>query len=130
MATTARRLSRTDGRGRPPGPETTLDIITSLRTQLSEFGLDKPIWINETNAPPFDDPAQSWEAPVFRVTQSEQAAFLLQEFAFALSLGVDRIGVYKWVDEPRPQAGSPSSRTRSPSPSAHPPRPQRASRSA
>jgi hypothetical protein len=82
-------------------PETTLDIIGSLQATLDEFGLgDKAIWINETNAPPYDDPAQRWDAPVFEVTQEMQASFLLQEFALALSMGVERIAVYKWIDEP------------------------------
>lgn len=82
-------------------PETTIDIIGALREMLGEFGLqDKPIWINETNAPPYDDPAQPWDNPGFAVTQEMQASFLLQEFALALSLGVERIGVYKWIDEP------------------------------
>jgi len=86
-------------------PETTVDIAESLRTQMAEFGLDKPIWINETNAPPYDDPAQPWVEPVFQVTQEMQASFLMQEFALALALDVDRIAVYKWIDEPPPQPG-------------------------
>ena len=82
-------------------PETTLDIMRSLRETLAGFGLeDKPIWINETNAPPYDDPAQRWENPVFYVTQEMQASFLLQEFALGLAAGAERIAVYKWIDEP------------------------------
>ena len=86
-------------------PETTLDIVGATRATLAEFGLEKPIWINETNAPPYDDPAQPWEEPVFRVTQEMQASFLVQEFALALALDVERIAVYKWVDEPEPLPG-------------------------
>ncbi len=81
-------------------PETTPEIVGAVRGTLAEFGLDKPIWINETNAPPYDDPAQPWAAPDFRVTQDMQAAFLLQEFALALASGVERVSVYKWIDEP------------------------------
>ncbi len=86
-------------------PETTLDIVASLRATLDDFGLDKAIWINETNAPPYDDPAQPWNDPVFEVTQEMQASFLLQEFALALGAGVERISVYKWIDEPPLQPG-------------------------
>ncbi|NDJ52437.1 MAG: hypothetical protein GYB68_05030, partial [Chloroflexi bacterium] len=40
-------------------PETTLFIVEETREQLATHGLgDKAIWINETNAPPFDDPDQ------------------------------------------------------------------------
>lgn len=86
-------------------PETTLDIIGSIRHTLADFSLDKPIWINETNAPPYDDPAQPWQEPVFPVTQDMQASFLLQEFALALAVGCERVSVYKWIDEPPPQPG-------------------------
>lgn len=86
-------------------PETTIDMVETTRATLAEFGLDKPVWINETNAPPYDDPAQRWEAPVFEVTQEMQASFLLQEFALALALDVERIAVYKWVDEPALEPG-------------------------
>jgi len=86
-------------------PETTLSIIDSIQQTLNDFGLNKPIWLNETNAPPYDDPAQPWDDPVFRVTQEMQASFVLQEAALALSTGVERIGVYKWVDEPPPPPG-------------------------
>ena len=86
-------------------PETTIQIVGSIRDALAEYGLDKPIWINETNAPPYDDPAHRWDNPVFRVTQDMQASFLLQEFALALSLNVERIAVYKWVDDPPPPPG-------------------------
>ncbi len=81
-------------------PETTIEIINTLRAALDEHGLDKPIWINETNAPPYDDPAQPWDNPVFHVTQQMQASFLMQEFALALAMGVERIAVYKLIDEP------------------------------
>jgi hypothetical protein len=87
-------------------PETTLGIVGSVQQTLADFGLDgKAIWINETNAPPYDDPAQPWQEPSFAVTQAMQAAFLLQEFALALAAGVERISVYKWIDEPEPQPG-------------------------
>lgn len=86
-------------------PETTVDIVASLRAQLAEFGLSKPIWLNETNAPPFDDPAQPWDQPVFQVTQDMQASFLIQEAALALASDVERIAVYKWIDEPPLQPG-------------------------
>jgi hypothetical protein len=86
-------------------PETTIQIIGSVRDVLADYGLDKPIWINETNAPPYDDPVHPWQEPVFRVTQDMQASFLLQEFALALALNVERIAVYKWVDDPPPLPG-------------------------
>jgi hypothetical protein len=81
-------------------PDTTLDILAALHSALDEYGLQKPIWVDETNAPPYDDPAQEWDEPVFFVTQQMQASYLIQEFALALASGAERVGVYKWIDEP------------------------------
>jgi hypothetical protein len=87
-------------------PETTPIIIGDLRDALAAHGLsEKPIWLVETNAPPYDDPTHPWEKPLFPVTQDQQASFLLQEFAFALDQKVERIGVYKWIDQPPPPPG-------------------------
>jgi hypothetical protein len=84
--------------------ETVRSIVNEARATLSAHGLDKSIWINETNAPSNADPPY-WVLPGanFDITLEEQAGFLLQSFALALSLGVERIAVYRWVDnEPRP----------------------------
>lgn len=86
-------------------PDTTAEIIGSLRQTLADFQLDRPIWLGETNAPPYDDPTHPWDEPLFPVTQRMQASFLLQEFALALAEGVDRMAVYKWIDQPPPLPG-------------------------
>jgi len=86
-------------------PESTVEIVEALRASLAAHGLDKPIWLNETNAPPYDDPAQRWDSPDFRVTQEMQASFILQELAIALALDIERTAVYKWIDEPPLEPG-------------------------
>ncbi len=79
--------------------ETIPAIVGETRATLSAHGLTKPIWINETNAPSNADPPY-WSLPGanFDITLEEQAGFLLQAFALALSQGVERIAVYRWVD--------------------------------
>jgi hypothetical protein len=64
---------------------------------LAKNGLaDKEIWINETNAPPSNDPQEPpWSPARFPISQQEQAAFILQEFALAFSAGAARVEVYK-----------------------------------
>ena len=37
-------------------PNLIYDIITEFRQIMAAHGLDKPIWLVETNAPPVDDP--------------------------------------------------------------------------
>ena len=64
---------------------------------LARYGVaGKEIWINETNAPPSEDPQEPpWSEPRFRVSLEEQAAFVLQEFALAFSHGAERVEFYK-----------------------------------
>ena len=81
-------------------PANLRDIPLEYRRRLAEFGLDKPIWINETNVAPWDDPTHPLSADWFRATQDEQASFIIQAFAYALTAGVERISVYKMLDDP------------------------------
>ncbi|GAB4403527.1 MAG: hypothetical protein Kow00123_14710 [Anaerolineales bacterium] len=81
-------------------PRTIPEIVAKTRAAMRRYGLDKPIWLDETNAPPFDDPQHPVAHPRFRVTLSEQRAFLVQAFALALASGVERVAVYKMSDRP------------------------------
>lgn len=81
-------------------PRTIPDIVGKTRAAMHRYRLDKPIWVDETNAPPFDDPQHPIAYPRFRVTQAEQRAFVVQAFALALASGVERVAVYKMSDRP------------------------------
>ena len=81
-------------------PRTIPDIVEKTRAAMRRYRLDKPIWVDETNAPPFDDPQHPIAYPRFRVTQAEQRAFVVQAFALALASGVERVAVYKMSDRP------------------------------
>jgi len=87
--------------------ETVPYIINETRALLADYGLDKPIWVNETNASPDSDPLWPLVRPCWRVSLEEQAAFLLQSFALALASGAERVAVYKWVDAGLPPGGEP-----------------------
>ena len=78
--------------------ETVPDIINATRSALSAYGISKPIWVNETNAPPNSDP--EWQMPQanYEINLEEQASFLLQSFALALGSGAERVAVYKLLD--------------------------------
>ncbi len=78
-------------------PRQTVDVLDETRALLARYGMaGKAIWINETNAPPSDDPQElPWSEPRFRVSLDEQAAFTLQEFALAFSHGAERVEFYK-----------------------------------
>ncbi|MBN1178010.1 MAG: hypothetical protein JXD18_02280 [Anaerolineae bacterium] len=81
--------------------ETVPYIINETRAALRAYGVSKPVWVNETNAAANIDPGY-WELPEanFQISLDEQAGFLLQGFALALSAGAQRIAVYRWVDHP------------------------------
>ncbi|MDY7077041.1 MAG: hypothetical protein SXV54_08975, partial [Chloroflexota bacterium] len=79
-------------------PETVPEIFNETRAALSAYGIQKPIWLNETNGPPNSDPQWPMEAANYEISLEEQSSFLLQSFALALSAGAERIAVYKWLD--------------------------------
>jgi len=75
------------------------NIITLFRGVLDEYGLRQPIWLNEANAPPVDDPQYPVvKPPLFPVTMEGQAAFVIQANALALAAGAERIAIYKLYD--------------------------------
>lgn len=79
-------------------PDQIYDLLLLFQEIMRERGIEKPIWLVETNAPPHDDPA--WPVPerTLSVMQDEQAAFMPQALAAALAAGAERIAVYKMHD--------------------------------
>ena len=88
-------------------PNSIYDILQSFRADMSQRGLNKPIWLVETNAPPLDDP--SWRVPnwTLSVRQNEQAAFVPQALASALAAGAERVALYKLQDTEDDRAANP-----------------------
>jgi hypothetical protein len=78
-------------------PNQTPQVLAEAQSTLKKHGItDKGLWINETNAPPSTDPQEPpWSQPRFRITLSEQAAFVIQEFALAFASGASRVEFYK-----------------------------------
>ena len=84
------------------------DILQALYGVLRRNGLKQPIWINETNSPPSDDPLNPWRAPTFVTSLDQQADFLIHAFALGLAGGAQRIAVYKLIDIPSYPEGHPA----------------------
>lgn len=61
---------------------------------LRQHGLgDKPIWINESGVPVWDDyPGPTWDphSPL-RATMEEQAAYVIQNYAYGLYAGAEKV---------------------------------------
>ena len=81
-------------------PQTVCEITSFFRQTMQEHGLDKPIWINETNAAPSHDPSRPVHNPRFVISLDEQASYIIQACALGLAAGVERIAVYKMIDKP------------------------------
>ncbi|MBI3763770.1 MAG: hypothetical protein HY260_18150, partial [Chloroflexi bacterium] len=83
------------------------DLILQYRAMLADRGLDKPMWLVETNAAPTDDPAWPVKNPAFPVTLTQQANYIPQMMALALAAGVERVQIYKMADTPTDRAANP-----------------------
>ncbi|MFQ5342863.1 MAG: hypothetical protein ACE5F6_15095 [Anaerolineae bacterium] len=88
-------------------PEQVYDLVQFTRQAMLNRGIDKPVWVNETNAPPSDDPVNPINGPLFPVRLEEQPAFLIQAFAMAFAAGAERVEVYKMYDEAQLYSGEP-----------------------
>jgi hypothetical protein len=74
---------------------------TVYQRAMAQFGVvDKPIWVGESNIVPDDDP-MNIIGPAFHATMDQQAAYMIQAFALARAAGIERMSIYKLVDETR-----------------------------
>jgi hypothetical protein len=78
--------------------------VLVFQKALALHGLQRPIWIGESNVVPSDDPIGPAANP-FSATMGQQAAYIIQAFALARASGVERMSVYKLVDEQPEGAG-------------------------
>lgn len=88
-------------------PHMIFDLIQFFYGTMGSHGIWKPIWLVETNAPTSDDPAWPVPDPFLRVSQEEQAAFMPQVLASALSAGAQRIAIFKLKDTTTDYAANP-----------------------
>jgi hypothetical protein len=75
--------------------------VQVFKRAMALYGIDRPVWIGESNVAPYDDPA-SQIGTTLRATMDQQASYVVQAFALARAAGVERMSIYKLVDE-RPE---------------------------
>ncbi len=81
------------------------DMVNTTRSTLQSYGLgSKPIWVNETGVPIWDDPAKKpfggSNTPYFAsATQDEAASYVIQAIAYGLAAGVQRIIYFQEYDD-------------------------------
>ncbi len=86
-------------------PQLLYDVPNEYRRTMIAHGVDKPIWINETNVAPWDDFGRPLTRAHYRASFEEQSNFLVQAYAYALAANVERIQLYKLRDEDTWQFG-------------------------
>jgi hypothetical protein len=79
-------------------PLNTYAALRVFQRALAMYGLDRPIWVGESNVAPDDDPTGAI-GPAFHATLDQQAAYVIQSFALARAAGAERMSIYKLVDE-------------------------------
>lgn len=85
--------------------ETVASIVQEIDAIQRSFGLDKPVWINETNAAPTLDPEWPVDRPQFQIDLEQQAWYIVQAYALGFAAGAESIGIYKLTDVHLPPGG-------------------------
>jgi hypothetical protein len=69
--------------------------------QMRARGLNKPVWVNETNLPVCSDPVYpGFPCPqTFRGTPEEQANFIIQAYAEAIAVGLQKLFIFQLYDD-------------------------------
>ena len=78
-----------------------------FRQRLAAMGAaGTPLWLSEVNAMPYDDVVEGWDPRQkndgFRITQDEQASYVLQAYATALCAGYEKVFFQSLQDDPYP----------------------------
>ncbi len=80
-------------------------MVRRVRQNLLRYGLSRPIWLNETGVPIWDDyPGPTWaadnpESRTLRATSQQAAAFVIQSAAVAWAEGADVVIFHQLYDD-------------------------------
>ena len=74
--------------------------VYRARGAMRSFGFEKPIWLNESGVPAWDDyPGPVWDSQsALRATTEEQADYIIQSAMYALFAGADGIFHFQLYD--------------------------------
>ncbi|MGB0388456.1 MAG: hypothetical protein ACPGWR_26860 [Ardenticatenaceae bacterium] len=80
-------------------PLNSYTVPVTYRRILEKHGIDKPLWMVESNVVPHDDPIAPLPRDSWRASLEEQASYMIQSVALARAAGVERFSVYKMFDD-------------------------------
>lgn len=76
-------------------------LVLYVRQTMIEFGLRRPIWLNETGVPVWDDyPGPVWQplSPA-RASSEQQAHYLIQSAVYAWAEGAEKVFFHQLYDD-------------------------------
>jgi hypothetical protein len=82
-------------------PDDLLRVYGIYKDIQARNGINKPIWLTETNSMPTDDDVLrecSHPNDTVRTTMQEQASFAVQAYAMAIAADYKRVGFYQMID--------------------------------
>lgn len=83
-------------------PDDVYRIHGIFKNIQAKYGIDKPVWLTETNAMPSDDTsipcADKHTDEAIKTTMDQQAAYAIQTEAMAAAAGYNKIEFYQMVD--------------------------------
>ncbi|TME97616.1 MAG: hypothetical protein E6I52_19130 [Chloroflexi bacterium] len=82
-------------------PDDVYRVYSIIKDIQRKYGIDKPVWLTETNAMPSDDRAVACPHAdtAIQTTMDQQAAYAVQAFAMAAAAGYQRFEFYQMVDQ-------------------------------
>lgn len=86
-------------------PERSARMVGTMRDVLESYGLDRPIWLNESGVPVWDDyPGPTWTANSpsgrqYRGTMAQQALYMVESTALAWAAGADVVFIFQLYDD-------------------------------
>jgi hypothetical protein len=83
-------------------PDDVYRVFGIMKGVQKKYGVDKPVWLTETNAMPSDDSAipcaDEHDNEAIKTTMNQQAAYSIQALALASAAGYGKIEFYQMVD--------------------------------
>jgi hypothetical protein len=82
-------------------PDDIYRVYSQFKDIQKKHGLDKSVWLTETNAMPSNDSAISCSHAdaAIQTTMEQQAAYGIQAFAMAAAAGYERYEIYQMLDQ-------------------------------
>ncbi|MBI4213240.1 MAG: hypothetical protein HY534_02945 [Chloroflexi bacterium] len=86
-------------------PTDILDRVSWSQARLNATVGPRPIWINETNVPAWNESQfNNFQPYQWAATTTEQASYVIQSFAYSVASGISRVFVYRFQDVGETQA--------------------------